>query len=429
MNNHYKPVVKSAHTVFQLNFPLFVILITPFFKPGSLEYIAPLVDTLFEYWLAIVSVVIGFLYLAYGRMSKMMLAIIAFEATLTLSTILNAGDYYGLVVDIVRTIPFCMLIEIGIKQNPKELIKALAAVLGTECLINSITILAFPNGMYENDSIIGWYHTENYFLAYDNIHIMYLLPFLTNLWLYRTYRKKSAALTAVWMLLFSATVYVTWSATSVVVITVFLIIFLFSEFRLMKKIIELKKYLVLIIAAFVGIILLRRQEFFANFIVDFLGKDLTLSGRTDIWDNALYWFEKHPIFGNGIQTIEVVYRAIGAPHAHNYILQILYQSGIMGLVCFAVILFLLFKPLRHAKGKEYGYILSAALFIYLVLFQVEVYISVMMGFWGSVVMAYNIKPLTEGLSRQNDSVSRRRRVLWRRNNTRQIAIPSKHGST
>ena len=67
MNNHYKPDTYLSHIILNLNYPLFILLVIPFFKPGSLDYIAPLIDTLFDYWLVAASLLIGLLYFAYGR--------------------------------------------------------------------------------------------------------------------------------------------------------------------------------------------------------------------------------------------------------------------------------------------------------------------------------------------------------------------------
>lgn len=427
MNNHHKSAVNLSRTVIHLNYPLYIFLVIPFFKPGSLAYIAPFVDILFDLWLIAVSLLIGFLYLASGRLSKIMLAIIAFEVVLALSTFLNAGDYYGLTVNILRTIPFCMLIELGTRQNPKGLIKALITVLGIECLINSVTILIFPEGIYETveqfTQTIGWRQTQNFFLGYDNTHVLYILPLLCVLLIYanHSYLKRRYKIAVIF--LFTATVYVTWSAASVVCISVFLLIFLMSEFHLNFKIFKFKYYFIIIIVAFLGVVIFRLQDIFADFIVGFLGKDLSFTGRTFIWDRTLKVFMRHPFAGVGRHTRVETYMVIGAPHPHNLILRILYESGIVGMISFLAIVLLGGKSLRATFRNKDCFVSSLTLFCFLLLFLVESFDD-LSSFFAMLTMAYHINLLTEGLNKPEARKSVRHFVLFRKGN--KVGSPNRY---
>ena len=409
MNYKFSP--KTERAKLHLNCSVIVFLLIPFFKPASLTVLAPVVDTFFDCWMILAALVIGYLYLTNGKMSKILLVIIALETTEAVSTLLNSGDIRNMVIPVLKTIFICMLTELGVKSAPKDLIKAFVFVLGIECAINGITILVFPNGMYTTDPTIGWRHTENYFLAYDNGHIMYLLPFLFCFWIYSTYEKRPAIWTTIITALFSATVYLTWSATSVVGITVYLMLFVFYEFHIFTKLLEIKKYLLVVAAFFAGVVIFRIQNLFSDFIVNVLGKDLTFSGRTVFWDRVLHCIAQRPVLGWGLQTLEKTWHMIAAPHAHNYILQILYETGFVGLGCFLIMLWMLFKPLKQSRKNPYCFILSATIFCYLFLSMTEYYGVLLMGFWVAVIMAYHIKTLTEGLERPDKKKSRRRIVL------------------
>jgi O-antigen ligase len=77
------------------------------------------------------------------------------------------------------------------------------------------------------------------------------------------------------------------------------------------------------------------------FIVDVLGKDMTFTGRTEMWDSALRVISESPIWGYGFVDSDWFHahmsnRAIGA---HNFILNTMVYGGIILLALyFAIIL-------------------------------------------------------------------------------------------
>lgn len=83
-----------------------------------------------------------------------------------------------------------------------------------------------------------------------------------------------------------------------------------------------------------------------SIVVDVLGKDLTLTGRTDLWMSVLEMIKQRPWLGYGYQAFwngldgpsAVVWRAEAwrVPDAHNGFLDLLLQLGIVGMVVFLV---------------------------------------------------------------------------------------------
>ena len=79
-------------------------------------------------------------------------------------------------------------------------------------------------------------------------------------------------------------------------------------------------------------------------ITYFLGKDPTLTGRTELWTAAMTSIMKHPILGYGYQTFwrrlqgESVYASLASGsflgHAHNGLLEIWLELGAIGLGLF-----------------------------------------------------------------------------------------------
>ena len=100
-------------------------------------------------------------------------------------------------------------------------------------------------------------------------------------------------------------------------------------------------------------------------------KDSSTSYRVYIWMGTLlllkdFWLSG---IGPGTEAFTQVYpfysySAVVAPHSHNLFLQILVESGVLGIVFFAALLILFFKQLIsghtvHGKGEELSVILVA----------------------------------------------------------------------
>jgi O-antigen ligase len=86
-----------------------------------------------------------------------------------------------------------------------------------------------------------------------------------------------------------------------------------------------------------------------------LGKDRSLTGRTDIWKASIKAIQAHPTLGYGwggvfsggdLEPTYTIQRSTGFPaaHAHNAVLMMLLQLGIVGLILATI---MIFAVLRH----------------------------------------------------------------------------------
>lgn len=115
-------------------------------------------------------------------------------------------------------------------------------------------------------------------------------------------------------------------------------------------------------------VFLRVQEYFAYFITNILHKDLTLSFRTLIWDQAISAIEKKPFLGYGYETYEgVALHCHGANHPHNYILTLLLRGGFIGFIAYCCILLYAnvdLKKQQHDKNyKTYVFVMGVSLLL------------------------------------------------------------------
>lgn len=111
-----------------------------------------------------------------------------------------------------------------------------------------------------------------------------------------------------------------------------------------------------------------------------LGKDPTLSGRTDIWEVVIDDIGKRPWFGYGYQGFwqekgdaELVWRIIRYKvfHAHNGFLNIAVELGLVGLCLFVLsVIFIYLRALRWARlGKTSEYLWPITYITFLLMYN------------------------------------------------------------
>lgn len=153
------------------------------------------------------------------------------------------------------------------------------------------------------------------------------------------------------------------SRSAYIAIGVSMIIMLFSNKKLFKKLFPV----LLILAVALPIGMLYRYKNLS--LQDFLASD---SQRIGIWKSCLDMFIHHPIFGLGagtdnIHTLLIEQYGIERPHAHNLFLQMMVEGGIIGGAFVIATVILVVKSiykiykLQDKKYKPYAVLYTACL--------------------------------------------------------------------
>ena len=108
------------------------------------------------------------------------------------------------------------------------------------------------------------------------------------------------------------------------------------------------------------------------FIEDVLGKNLTFTHRTLVWENAIELIRKAPILGYGLQSPEWFKYNLIYLTPHNMLLLILIYGGFALLLSF---IFIVISVLRRSIGYKGTYInlLHFVLVDCLLMFSTETY--------------------------------------------------------
>lgn len=164
-------------------------------------------------------------------------------------------------------------------------------------------------------------------------------------------------------------------STSQTALAVFLALFLLLPFfrllRLERK--WLERLLIFVIIIFVVFVVLFLVNF--EFVVSLFGRDITLTGRTILWQESWNKFLEHPLLGYGYSAFWLgmdgpsaeVWKAVhwDPPHAHNGWIDLCLDLGVLGLIVFAVGFFRnLYRGVKFLRSRNQGE--AAWPFVYLI---------------------------------------------------------------
>lgn len=382
MNKFYK----LMNSKFMLFLIFFILL-----KPGSFsEYTA---------WKNIGNVInilrmftcvwcLFYFLLRRGKIDKFILFVILFYCSLLFSTFYFSQSYVNLIYEFASILSWIVLFKINMLDNKDKFLTTLENTFFILLLINFITIILFPGGFYLNSS--GY--SGNYFLGYDNNLITYIFPALALSFTNSLNKNDKIGLKSIFLLIISfCSITFTWSATGVVSMVIMIV--LFFAYTINKKNFPIKKYIVVALSLFIGIVFLRFQNIFSFIIEGWLKKDLTFTGRTYIWDIFIGEIKKSILIGHGIVDSKYLIRTLNAGHAHNYFLQILYQGGLVTFSMFLGFFFSAINKVKNCKEKKY---VGIVIFAYLISFIFEAY-SLTNMFIIVLLIAYYYEPSSKNL--------------------------------
>lgn len=382
MNKFYK----LMNSKFMLFLIFFILL-----KPGSFsEYTA---------WKNIGNVInilrmftcvwcLFYFLLRRGKIDKFILFVILFYCSLLFSTFYFSQSYVNLIYEFASILSWIVLFKISMLDNKDKFLTTLENTFFILLLINFITIILFPGGFYLNSS--GY--SGNYFLGYDNNLITYIFPALALSFTNSLNKNDKIGLKSIFLLIISfCSITFTWSATGVVSMVIMIV--LFFAYTINKKDFPIKKYIVVALCLFIGIVFLRFQNIFSFIIEGWLKKDLTFTGRTYIWDIFIGEIKQSILIGHGIVDSKYLIRTLNAGHAHNYFLQILYQGGLVTFSMFLGFFFSAIKKVKSCKEKKY---VGIVIFAYLISFIFEAY-SLTNMFIIVLLIAYYYEPSSKKL--------------------------------
>lgn len=277
----------------------------------------------------------------------------------------------------MRVATIATLFDCAFRDGDEELIEALADALLVISLLNLAETLRYGDLL---QGTMG----RTFLLGFDNGVIITTLPTLVvNLMVCFIKKRVFCLRSLVSTLTVTATVIVTDSSTSTVGFAVFwltVMILLISKNVPHMPLNACKVIVVIPLLVFYWVVLLRTQRYLTGLVVNVLHREMTFTGRTILWDIAMPRIVDSPIMGYGLNPESQRLIFFGVSAAHNQILDILYQTGIVGFICYVLIVLPFFYSNRSwIKSKSYDSlcmsVLMGAIFAFLIMMQFESYSS------------------------------------------------------
>lgn len=371
-------------------------LIFPFLEPLLFKDYAQWIDTIFSLGKIIALLYIFYIYFKRYKASLIIKIILVYQFALLISTILNPdGDIKRYLGPTVSVIGVCLYIDLMAKKGLIRLaLKYISQTYVVFCILNLISIIIQPAG-YVSGVSEG---NEIYFLGLQNRFVFVFLPLvafqaLYSILTYNTIQKRIFIITVVNTL---SLIYF-WAVGGMLALILICILFLTIDKFKLKKILNSITCSIIVIVANILLVGLRIQECYADFITDKLDKDVTLTGRTLLWDYGFLSFLHNPIWGIGYNNIsKLPSDMLNVAHMHNLFMNILYYGGLVGFTLFLIINILVVRNLYKYRKTNCASILIITLFSGYMMSLGDTFDSA--AFWILIMLAYNIGKITKNKS-------------------------------
>lgn len=367
-------------------------------------YITPSFNEFFLSARILISIAIIGIYILRFKFNWFTLLLILYCLFGAFSTYM--GNYSSLDLYIKTYIPILALvfyIDMGLNYNKFYVLDGINFTFLLFIIINFLTIILFPNGLYDD----GLY-SNNWFFQYDNTHIFMYIPALMVSYILKEIDEKKRMIFFIELTIITLCTLYCNSATSLVGLSILWIFLLMKKHFIKSKIFNSSNFFILYMLIFFIIVLFRMQNIFSWLIVDILGKDLTFTKRTILWDNILLWIKKNILIGYGLENSKIFSAKMGYAaftHAHNTIFDVLYKYGLLGLIPHLMLLFITAKKASLSKTKAGKFVQFSLLGLFVMMnFEAR---EEKIGYYVILIIAYNINLiLTKSKEREKNEISK-----------------------
>ena len=234
-------------------------------------------------------------------------------------------------------------------HSPVNGFKAIYYYFSACVVVNTITYILFPGALYAD--IGGW---RCWFLGADNSNYSYYVVASTLAMLYCSCIKKKITLLSI-MVWISGFIFAFGRAigSGMICQVIWAILFLLYYQRWTRKLLKARYIFYVTVICILGIVVFR--NLIIGSVAAAVGKDITLTGRTLLWDNVIKAVMRRPVLGYGVCD-ENTFKRICSTHLggpHNYILFIMLWGGFIALTIFALLLIKSAKASSTAKKTDF----------------------------------------------------------------------------
>ena len=354
----YKVRIRKIDSYLILGFLLSPI----FFDVDAVEF---LLGIKMESIIIVCCVVAWIIIIRSSTINSLVIAYALYFGMLTASTLFNGNDIIALLYYAIRLITCVMLIQYMLDTaHFSEYIRGMRLFL-----VVVIGISIFYQVFYQNYFGVTVNGNHKNFLVSDNYLGYYYIPFLLIVYICEINNRSKRS---IWIcsIVCILSLIRGWSVSCMLALVLFVCgIFIVEKNIVIRKMCTFFNAIMINLAFFVLLIILRIHTYFEWFIVGVLHKSMTLSLRTLIWDAAIKNILNKPIIGYGtckgqVMEINIIQKYDGTYlhfFSHNYLLENLIQGGILATLALGLVYFIVYNKSSECKGTILYSIISCAI--------------------------------------------------------------------
>ena len=338
----------------------FLILLNPYFLSVN-----SIINTIFNGVLITLIFIVYFLYFTNFKISRIQIAIFIYFFVSLISTVLGTHDIIFWLKQFLLVSSISLYSELLIRKNINVFLKTVSILLSVFIVINFLSILIFQEGIFK---------TAVYFLGYDNASVATVL--LGTIFIGFTSIYFQNKLTYKFWIIFAfliLTYLIRWSVGPMIscigILGYFLIV---SKNEKLKKYFSLKNIFIFAFILFILVVVFGIQKYFAFIIVNILHKNITLTGRTQIWQRCFQFIYKYPLIGMGMMNFNDRWNFFNIYHAHCNFLNVILETGIIGFGFYVNIWRNVINSFDKNKGTSFHSILILGFLGYLICTTIDV---------------------------------------------------------
>lgn len=332
---------------------LWILLLLPIYKVGYISEI-PLLNSIYDlgrYVGIAVTVKIFLKYYKYYLKKQDILLLLFSKMYIVFITVIMSVTNNDCIYSFVLVVMQAVLITYMLKKDTQIGLAVVYFVFELLVYLNLLSIILHPEGLY----MIGGERIYT-FVGHANNTSYYTLPMM------------ALALTSAYsggdkLRLFSdiiacvLSILLVGSATGIVVHIVFVGILVWELKK--TKLIKFNYFNIYLIILLLSccIIFFNVQTYFSFIIEIFLHRELDFTGRTYYWAKNLMMIYQSPIIGHGAVPGDVRF---GGLSAHSYLLETLYEGGVILLLLFSALFYKVSNRLDMWKKYKISRILFSA---------------------------------------------------------------------
>lgn len=300
-------------------------------------------------WIRLLFVTIMFFIIIYYGYtpSRFIGSFVVLCIILFCTSFINGRSIQASISTVTPILIVCLFVELFLRYNTGNTITVLNFTFLIYVIVNTITLIIYPNGMYQNNRQL-W---TCWFLGEDNYSMGYYLFTIYIAYIYDFYRHGRAGISSVLSsFLFLFIVFRNDIVQGKIVLFAILLLFVVLRIKKVKPYVTLTTSFISNAIIFLLLMFSNLNSYTALFFQKFINRDvLTFSGRSSIWIRALSLFFQKPIFGYGIyngDSMEELLRIKGITAPHNIFLSFALWGGILSI---CILIYMILQIIRESK--------------------------------------------------------------------------------